>query len=103
MENKITKKEVVRILLKSLPKLRREYNLKRIGIFGSFALESQKADSDVDIIAEFTKPIGYKFVDFADCLEKLLGRKVDILTPAGMNSIKVKEVVKDIKEAIIYV
>lgn len=36
-------------------------------------------------------------------LEKLLGKKVDVLTPAGLQSIRVSEVANNIAERILYV
>ncbi|MCX9013422.1 MAG: hypothetical protein OIN89_01255 [Candidatus Methanoperedens sp.] len=35
--------------------------------------------------------------------EKSLGKKTDILTPAGINSIRIKNVAEDIKRNTIYV
>ena len=42
-------------------------------------------------------------MEFGDYLEKLLGRKTDILTPAGIKSIRLKHIARDIEENIIYV
>jgi len=43
-------------------------------------------------IMEFEKPIGLKFFELSEHIEKVLGKKVDILTPAGIKSIRVKKV-----------
>ena len=99
----LTKEKVLTILRKELPHITLEYNVKRIGIFGSFAKGTPREDSDVDILVEFDKPIGLKFVDFGEYLEKVLGKKIDILTPAGVKGIRVQEVAKDIEEQVIYV
>lgn len=48
----------------------------------------------MDIVVEFEKPIGLKFIELSDYIEKVLGKKVDILTPAGINGIRVKKVVE---------
>jgi len=55
-----------------------EYGVKRIGIFGSCAKGQLTDKSDVDIIVEFERPLGLRFVEFAEYLENLLGRDVDI-------------------------
>ena len=86
-----------------MPYFSAEYGVKRIGIFGSFAKEIQTEQSDIDVFVEFDRPIGLKFMEFGDYLEKLLGRKTDILTPAGIKSIRLKHVAKEIEENIIYV
>lgn len=95
--------EIVKIIRRELPYLTEHFAVKRIGLFGSAARGTISSDSDVDILAEFEGHIGLKFMDFADYLEQVLGRKVDILTPAGLQSIRVKRVAQDIKESIVYV
>ena len=72
-------------------------------MFGSFAREKQTEASDVDLVVEFNRPIGFKFVGFAEQLEKLLRRKVDILTPAGISGIRNRQIAENIAKTIIYV
>ncbi len=98
-----TQDEIITTLKKELPYLRSFFGVRRIGIFGSFAKGIQREDSDIDIIVEFEKPIGLKFIELSDHIEKALGKKVDILTPAGIESIRVKKVAEDIKKSIVYV
>ncbi|NJD77510.1 MAG: nucleotidyltransferase family protein [Candidatus Methanoperedens sp.] len=99
----LTKKEIINLLKKELPYLKAIFGVKRIGLFGSFSKGIQREDSDVDIIVEFEKPIGLKFVELADYIENLLGRKIDILTPAGIKTIRIRKVAEDIEKSIIYV
>lgn len=99
----MSKEDIITILKKELPYLRNFFGVKRIGLFGSFAKGIQREDSDVDIVVEFEKPIGLKFIEMADHIEKILGKKVDILTPAGIKSIRIKQVAEDIKKSIVYV
>jgi predicted nucleotidyltransferase len=98
-----TKEEIVSLLKKELPHLKTIFGVKRIGIFGSYSKDVQKEDSDVDLIVEFERPIGLKFFELSEYMEKLLGKKVDILTPAGIKSIRVKEVAENIEKSIVYV
>ncbi|MEI6614778.1 MAG: nucleotidyltransferase domain-containing protein [Chrysiogenales bacterium] len=95
--------EVKEILRRELPKLKTEFGVKRIGLFGSFSSGKQKQSSDVDLLIEFEKPIGFKFMIMAEYLEKRLGRKVDILTLAGVDSIRVRPIAKSILSSVVYV
>ena len=99
----MTQKKVIKILKQELPHLISEYGVKRIGLFGSYAKGMQKEDSDIDILVEFEKPIGLKFVEFGEYLEKLLGTKADILTPAGIDGIRIKKIADDIRKSVVYV
>jgi predicted nucleotidyltransferase len=104
MAKRINESEDVKeILRRELPKLKAEFGVKRIGLFGSFSSGKQKQASDVDLLIEFEKPIGFKFMIMAEYLEKRLGRKVDILTPAGVNSIRIKPIAKSILSTVVYV
>ncbi len=99
----LTKDEIMKTLKKELPYLRDIFGVKRIGLFGSSAKGIQREDSDVDLVVEFEKPIGLKFMELSEHIEDILGRKVDILTPAGIKSIRIKKVAEDIKKSIVYV
>ena len=94
---------VVEIIRRELPYLTRRFGVKRIGLFGSFARGTSRKDSDVDILAEFERPIGLKFMEFAEYLEQVLGRKVDVLTPAGIRSIRIRQIAQEIEGSVVYV
>ena len=54
-------------------------------MFGSFARGEAKAESDLDLLVRFSKPVGWKFYGIADELEKSLGRRVDLATEKMLN------------------
>ncbi|MBU4266148.1 MAG: nucleotidyltransferase family protein [Candidatus Altiarchaeota archaeon] len=99
----LTPGKVIEILRKVLPHLGSSYGVKKMALFGSFAKGVQREDSDIDILVEFEKPIGFKFMDFAEYIEKRVGRKVDILTPEGIKGIRIKQVAEDIRRGVVYV
>jgi len=99
----MTREKIIGILRKELPYFVSEYGVKRIGLFGSYARGTPAKGSDVDILVEFEKPIGLKFIEFAEYLERLLGSKTDILTPAGVDGIRIQKVAESIKDSIVYV
>ncbi len=95
--------DIKEILRKEYPYLASEYGIKKIGLFGSYAKGKQTEKSDIDIIAEFERPIGLKFMEFTEYLENILGKKTDVLTPEGVKSIIIKRISDDIEKSIIYV
>ncbi len=99
----LTKEKITEIIRDKYSFLSSEYGIKRIGLFGSYAKDEQIEDSDIDIIAEFEKPIGLKFVEFTEYLENILEKKIDVLTPEGLKSITVNRVAEDIEKSVIYV
>ena len=64
--------------------LRKKYKVREIGIFGSVVRGEQREISDVDILVDFEKPIGWDVVDLADYLEAILGVKVDLVLKGGV-------------------
>ena len=99
----LTSEEVFDKLRKELSFLKREFKIKKIGVFGSFAKGIPKEESDIDIIVEFETSIGLAFMDLADYLENLFNRKVDILTPEGIKSIRVEKIAHEINMSVVYV
>jgi predicted nucleotidyltransferase len=65
--------------------LAKQYAVKAIGIFGSYARgTAQEGSSDVDLLVEFSRPIGWEFVDLHAYLESLLSEKVDLVTTKAL-------------------
>ena len=96
--------DILRTLKNNMDELKR-FGVKRIGIFGSFARNEAGEESDVDIIVEFEEERG-GFEDFGglvEFLEKLFKREVDILTPVGIETIRIRSVKERIKKEVLYV
>lgn len=73
--------QIQSLLSKHKGELRRKYNVKEIGIFGSYVRGEQKKSSDVDILVEFEEPIGFfKFLEMEEQISKILGVKADVVT-----------------------
>ena len=99
----LTREKITDILLEKSQYLASEYGVKRIGLFGSYAKGTPTEASDIDIVVEFERPIGFRFIEFTEYLESLLGKRVDVLTDAGIQGIRIARVAQDIKESIVYV
>jgi predicted nucleotidyltransferase len=99
----LDREEIIALIRQYYAYLAAEYGVKRIGLFGSYAQGEPGEASDIDLIVEFERPIGFRFVELAEYLENLLGRKVDILTPVGIRNIRLPWVAEEIERGIIYV
>lgn len=82
------------------PVLGSRFHVCSIGLFGSIVRDDfSPISSDVDIIVDFSKPIGIEFVDLADFLEHKIKRKVDLVSKKGIKP----KYFKQIEPEIIYV
>lgn len=98
-----SQKEVLQIIKEHYSFLKSHFGLKSIGVFGSVVKNSATPDSDIDLVVEFESPIGLRFVEFVEYLEKILGSPVDVLTKEGLKNIRVQSVSASIEKEIIYV
>lgn len=76
---------VVQILKENNAELVKQFGVKSLLLFGSVARNEATTASDVDLLVEFSRPVGY-FGLFAlqDYLESLLGCSVDLGTPDSL-------------------
>ncbi len=75
--------------------LEKTYYVEKIGIFGSVSSGKAKEKSDIDILVEFSKPVGFfHFIRLENYLSDLLGRKVDLVTKNALKPLIKKEVLK---------
>ena len=65
-----------------------------MGVFGSYVRGEQTEKSDIDVLVEFTQPVGlFAFIELEEYLSDLLGLNVDLV---------LKEVIKPgLKEYIL--
>ena len=96
--------EIIKILGKHKQELQEKFGVLSIGVFGSFAREEETQDSDIDIYVEFDlqKLTFSKYLELLEYLEKLLGRKVDLITKGGLESIRIPYIKEEIKKDLIY-
>lgn len=94
----LNKQKIIRLINQNIEKLKQKYPIKSIALYGSYARGEQDSSSDIDLLVDFTQPIGMEIIDLTLDLEKILNSKVDIVT---YNAIK-NRLFKYIKNELIY-
>ncbi len=74
------RQKILSTLRKAKPELEKKYCVKTLALFGSYSRNEAVPESDIDVMVEFTKPIGIRFIDLADELEEILLHKVDLVS-----------------------
>ena len=77
--------EVIKRIKENKDLLKEKFKVKEIGVFGSVTWRGEKVN-DIDVIVEFSEPVGWEIVDLKGFLEDLLGVKVDLLTKKAVMS-----------------
>ena len=101
-KGKLNRQAILRRLRQNRPLLEK-HAARRVALFGSYAGDRATAKSDIDLLVEFERPTFDNLVGLSRDLERLFGRKVDILTPLGLESIRVKEIADGIRKTLAYV
>ncbi|HKZ39729.1 MAG TPA: nucleotidyltransferase family protein [Candidatus Hodarchaeales archaeon] len=89
--NQSKRDKVLAILSRELPQLNKDFSVKSVGLFGSYARGTETAKSDIDILIEFERPVDFfLYIKLEDHLSTLLRKRVEIVTLAAL-----KERIKD--------
>ena len=91
-----SKQNIAKALKDNKVELSSRYHLTSIGIFGSFTRDDFREDSDIDILIDYDQPIGIEFIDLAEELERILDRKVDLVSRNGVKPKYFEEIQKDL-------
>jgi predicted nucleotidyltransferase len=77
--------ELKKILSEHKPEIKRKFKVKSIGIFGSYVRGKSNKKSDVDVLVEFSEPIGmFEFLDLEEYLESIFGLNVDLVSKKAL-------------------
>ena len=74
-----------------------EYAVRKIGLFGSLSDGTYTDESDIDILVELEKPIGWKFFSLELYLEQVFGRKIDLVTKAALKEQIKEQILEQVK------
>ena len=91
-------KEIEKNIRSHFNSLESRYFVKKIGIFGSYAKNSQSAKSDIDILVRFSRPVGFfHFIDTKNYLTRILKNKIDLVTPNALKPPIKKRILHQVK------
>lgn len=94
-----TVEDLIENLRKYLPKLRKRYGVKLLGIFGSYIRGEADRDSDLDVLVEFERaPSFFEFIELEDYLGKLLGVKVDLVMKSALRPAIGRRILEEVVE-----
>jgi len=75
----IKAQEIIGVLRAQQATLSAQFSVQKIGLFGSFARDEAKPDSDVDILVDLATPTFDHYMDLKFFLEDLLHVSVDLV------------------------
>ena len=95
-----TRQDILVSLKKLKGEVEKEYSVKTIGVFGSVARNEQTGTSDIDLLVEFSKPVGFvTFMRLEHFLSERLGNQVDLVTSDSLKPV----IRQDVLAEVIYV
>jgi predicted nucleotidyltransferase len=74
-----------------------KYGVVRVGYFYDFTIKNSVQPVEVNIIVELARPMGWKFFELKEYLQKKLYRRVDLITPNGLKVIFKNEIMPSVK------
>lgn len=93
-----TVEQIMEIIKQYKEDLKKEYGVKEIGIFGSYVKGKQKDISDLDILIELEKPIGFvKFIRLEKRISDILDIKVDLVTKKALKPYIGRQILQEVR------
>jgi predicted nucleotidyltransferase len=95
----MTRDEIIKELSKNKSYIQQNFEVSKIGLFGSYAKNKQTEDSDIDIYVEFKHKTFDNLAGLWNYLEDLYQKKVDLFHKHKNNN---KVIVSNIQKDVIY-
>lgn len=92
-----TENSILEKLRELKPMLKKDYLVTEIGLFGSFSDDTYTDNSDIDILIELERPIGWRIFTLEIFLEKTFGRKIDLVTKGALKEQIKDQILKQVK------
>jgi len=92
----MTKEQIINYLKTHKKEFQKEYEIEQIGLFGSYARDEAREDSDIDIFVHM-KPDFFKLVGLKQQIEEYFNIKVDVVRLRDkMNMALKRRILKDV-------
>ncbi len=95
----MTKDEILNELSKNKSYIEQNFEVDKIGLFGSYAKGKQTEDSDIDIYVEFRHKTFDNLAGLWNYLEELYNKKIDLFHKHKYNN---KVIISNIQKDVIY-
>lgn len=92
-----TRAEIESKLEQLKPLLASRFYVSRIGYFGSYANQTQTAESDLDILVEFSRSPGWNFFTLEKFLEEQFKMKIDLITTDAIKAQLKDSILKQVR------
>ena len=99
MEFEMTKNDILNELSKNKSYIEQNFEVEKIGLFGSYAKGKQTEDSDIDIYVEFKHKTFDNLAGLWNYLEELYHKKIDLFHKHKNNN---KVIISNIQKEVIY-
>jgi uncharacterized protein len=77
--------DIIAILRAALPGLRDEWPIRSLALFGSWVRDDATANSDLDVLTEFARPVALSSLLALDArLAAITGLRVDLVSAAAL-------------------
>lgn len=95
----MTKDDILNELSKNKSYIQQNFEVDKIGLFGSYAKDKQTEDSDIDIYVEFKHKTFDNLAGLWNYLEELYHKKIDLFHKHKNNN---KIIIANIQKDVIY-
>lgn len=85
MAKNISKKDILNLLRAEKDYLQKEFGVVSIGLFGSYAKDQQRADSDIDFVVEFSEPRFEWFAGLQVYMEKKFDHNIELVRKGNLS------------------
>ena len=88
---------IKKVLKQNKPTLWKEFKIKELGVFGSYARGEQKKNSDVDILVKFNQTPGFfDYIKTENRLSAILKRRVDLVMKGSLKPTIEKYIMREV-------